>query len=308
MEAVIFLAGALAGLLPAFWERRKRQKTFRQLNQMLERVLDRQPVGVSDLKEGEISVLANQALRIQEKLEYEVGQATKEKEQVKSLVSNMSHQLKTPLSNVVMYQEMLEGPLDEQQRRIFLQKMKVQVGKMDWILRSLFRMVMLEQGAMQFEAAALPIKETLLLAVNTVYEKAEQKKIRIRMEPFTDFPLYHDRKWTAEVFGNVLENAVKYSPTESQIEICVCPMELVTQIRFTDHGIGIRREEFPQIFRRFYRSREVTEIEGSGIGLYLSRLILEQEKGYLTVESEYGTGSIFSVFLQNGGPESDLQI
>ncbi len=300
MEAVMFIAGAQAGLFWAYFERRKRHRVCRQLNQMLEHVLDREPVGISDLKEGEISVLASQALRIQEKLAYEIGLATKEKEQVKSLVSNMSHQLKTPLSNVVMYQEMLEGTLDKEQRQIFLQKMKIQIRKLDWMLQSLFRMVMLEQGAMAFEAGALPIKDTLLLAVNTVYEKAEQKKIRICMEPFTDFPLYHDRKWTAEVFSNVLENAVKYSPAESRIEICVCPMELFTQIRFTDYGIGIRREEFTQIFQRFYRSEEVAEIEGSGIGLYLSRLILEQEKGYLTVESEYGTGSVFSVFLQNG--------
>lgn len=300
MEAVMFIAGALAGLFLAYFERRKRHRVCRQLNQMLEHVLDREPVGISDLKEGEISVLASQALRIQEKIAYEIGLATKEKEQVKSLVSNMSHQLKTPLSNVVMYQEMLEGTLDGEQRQIFLQKMKIQIRKLDWMLQSLFRMVMLEQGAMAFEAGALPIKDTLLLAVNTVYEKAEQKKIRICMEPFTDFPLYHDRKWTAEVFSNVLENAVKYSPTESRIEICVSHMELFTQIRFTDYGIGIRREEFTQIFQRFYRSREVAEIEGSGIGLYLSRLILEQEKGYLTVESEYGTGSVFSVFLQNG--------
>lgn len=300
MEAVMFIAGALAGLFWAYFERRKRHRVCRQLNQMLEHVLDREPVGISDLKEGEISVLASQALRIQEKLAYEIGLATKEKEQVKSLVSNMSHQLKTPLSNVVMYQEMLEGTLDKEQRQIFLQKMKIQIRKLDWMLQSLFRMVMLEQGAMAFEAGALPIKDTLLLAVNTVYEKAEQKKIRICMEPFTDFPLYHDRKWTAEVFSNVLENAVKYSPAESRIEICVSHMELFTQIRFTDYGIGIRREEFTQIFQRFYRSEEVAEIEGSGIGLYLSRLILEQEKGYLTVESEYGTGSVFSVFLQNG--------
>lgn len=300
MYAVIFTIGALAGLVPAFWERRARRRLYRQLDQMLAQVLDREPVSYSDLKEGELSMLANQAMRIQEKLEYEIGQATKEKEQVKSLVSNMSHQLKTPLSNVVMYRDMLEGQPDQEQQRVFLEKMKVQIDKMDWILRSLFRMVMLEQGAMQFEAKALPIKDTLLLAVNTVYEKAEHRKIRICMEPFADFELFHNRKWTAEVFSNVLENAIKYSPAGSRIEISVCPMELVTQICFTDYGIGIRKEELTQIFQRFYRSREIQDREGSGIGLYLSRLILEQEKGYLTVTSEYGKGSSFSVFLQNG--------
>lgn len=111
--------------------------------------------------------------------------------------------------------------------------------------------------------------------------------------------MYHNRKWTVEVFVNLLENAIKYTDKGGAISIRVKPYELYTEIQFSDNGRGIRKEELTDIFKRFYRSPEVENMEGSGIGLYLSNLILEKEKGYITATSEYGKGSSFSVFLQN---------
>lgn len=300
MYGILFLAGALAGLLPAVlvqWH--ARQKIYQRMDHMLDQIAEREPVGISGFKESGFSALENKALQVQEAFEYELCHAAAEKEQVKSLVSNMSHQLKTPLSSVMLYRDMLEAPLEPEQQKAFLSKMKIQIEKIDWMVSSLFKMVWLEQGAMQFEAADTFLRDTLLLAVNTVYEKAEKKNIRIVMEPFEDQVLLHNRKWTAEVFSNLLENAVKYSGPDSQIGICVRPLELVTEIRISDQGIGIHPEELVSIFGRFYRSKEAENQEGAGIGLYLSRLILEQEKGYLTVASEHGKGSVFSVYLQN---------
>ena len=126
-----------------------------------------------------------------------------------------------------------------------------------------------------------------------------EKEINFTLEPFEDRLLYHNRKWTAEVFVNLLENAVKYTDRGGTISICVKSYDLYTEIQIADNGRGIRQEEMTDIFKRFYRSPEVENMEGSGIGLYLSNLILEKEKGYMTVDSEYGKGSCFSVFLQN---------
>lgn len=262
-------------------------------------ILEQRKIEISDLEEGELSAFAGKAKRIQEKIELEVDSAKTEKDQIKSLISNLSHQLKTPLSNVMMYRELLEEELPKEQRGRFLRKMQVQLNKIEWILQSLFKMVRLEQGAIQFEIEPQGIRDTILGAVNTVYEKAEQKQILIVTDSFKDTLLYHNRKWTMEVLNNILENAVKYSKEQTQIKIEVYPLELFTEIRITDQGIGIKKAEQTEIFKRFYRSKEVEQKEGSGIGLYLCRLILEQEKGYLTVASEYGKGSSFSVFLQN---------
>ena len=298
------MTGILAGMLLitagiAAAERFRRRRMYRMVSRMLEQVLNREKIEISDIREGGLSALAGKMIRVQETLEYEVDQAQKEKEQVKSLISNMSHQLKTPLSNAVMYRELLETEPEAKRRADFLERMRLQLDKIDWILQSLFKMVKLEQDVIRFETEQASLKETLVSALSSVYEKAEKKEIRIVTEPFPDRLLEHNPKWTAEVFVNILENAVKYSESGSQIEIQVRPLELFTEIRFRDHGIGIRKEEQNRIFQRFYRSRDVENREGSGIGLYLSRMILDKEKGYMTVASEFGKGSCISVFLQN---------
>lgn len=295
----IFAIILIIALAAAVLEWHQKRKIYRQIDKMLEQVLNREMIETSAIQEGEISALASKMIRVQEKLEYELNSAQEEKEQVKSLISNMSHQLKTPLSSAIMYRDLLEMETERDQRQYFLDKMKLQLGKIDWILKSLFKMVRLEQGAIQFETGSISLKDTLLSAINSIYDQAEKKEIYIVTEPFTDCLLLHNKKWTAEVFVNILENAIKYSEKGSTIEIKVYSLELFTEIRFQDHGIGIRKDELTNIFQRFYRSKDVENKEGSGIGLYLSRLILDQEKGYMTVSSDYGKGSCFSVFLQN---------
>ena len=293
LAAVVLAAGCFYG-----W--RRNRKMYRTIDRMLDEILDGEPISQSDIREGEISVLASKAKRVKEKVDLGISTAEEEKEQVKSLISNMSHQLKTPLAGLMMYREMLEDEgLDEETRKRFLGKMKGKSEKIDWILKSLFKMVNLEQGAVVFEAEALPVRDTILDAVTAVLDRADQRNIRILTEPFEDRLLWHNRKWTAEVLVNLLENAVKYTEPGGCITISVNPMEMYTEIAVRDTGRGIRKEELNEIFKRFYRSRDVENIEGSGIGLYLSRLILEQEKGYMTAESELGEGSKFSVFLQN---------
>lgn len=283
----------------------EKRKTYRMIDSLLDKVLSQEMIvwrggAYSDVEEGEYSALTGKIMQIQEVLMNHTKSARKEKEQVKSLVSNMSHQLKTPLANLSLYGEILgREELTPAQRARFADKMHRQTEKLNWIVESLAKMVKLEQNIDGFEVTDTKIRQTILDAVDTVYEKLEQKKIRLTMEPFEDRLLYHNRKWTAEVFVNLLENAVKYTEQGGAVSIRVRSYELYTEIQVTDNGRGIRREELTDIFKRFYRSPEVENMEGSGIGLYLSNLILEKEKGYITATSEYGEGSCFSVFLQN---------
>ena len=182
---------------------------------------------------------------------------------------------------------------------MFTEKVQREFDKLSMIVDSLSKMVNLEQNIDSFEGKDTGIKQTILDAVDTIYEKLEKKEISFTLESFEDRLLYHNRKWTAEVFVNLLENAVKYTDRGGTISIRVKSYDLYTEIQIVDNGRGIRQEEMTDIFKRFYRSPEVENMEGSGIGLYLSNLILEKEKGYMTVNSEYGKGSCFSVFLQN---------
>lgn len=303
-----YILALLTGLA-VWYSVHEKRKTYRMLDCLLDRVLSQEEITQSDVEEGEFSALVSKIKQIQKVLGTHVQNAEKEKEQVKSLVSNMSHQLKTPLMNLTIYGEILgSGEADPGRRQEFAGKMQKQIDKLNWIVESLSKMVKLEQNIDGFEAAGLPVGQTILEAVDMIYEKLEQKDIELITEPFEDRLLYHNRKWTGEVFVNLLENAVKYTQKGGCIHIRVCPYDLYTEIQIADNGRGIKQEELTDIFKRFYRSPEVENMEGSGIGLYLSNLILEKEKGYMMVKSEYGKGSCFSVFLRNWKNEKAYKI
>ena len=298
IEITMILAVLL--ILAVWYAIYQKRKTYRMIDRLLDNVLNQEMIVSSDVEEGEYSALVSKIRQIQDTLENRAQSADNEKDQVKSLVSNMSHQLKTPLANLSLYTEILsQGEITSEQKAEFANKMQRQIEKLNWIVESLSKMVKLEQNIDGFEVKETPIRQTILDAVDAVYEKTEKKAIQLNLEPFEDKALYHNRKWTAEVFVNLLENAIKYTDKGGVVSIRVKPYELYTEIQFSDNGRGIHGEELTDIFKRFYRSSEVENMEGSGIGLYLSELILEKEKGYITAASQYGRGSTFSVFLQN---------
>lgn len=279
---------------------KKNQNRYDELSLMLNQILEGKEVTYSDTKDTRLSKISHQVKKVKDMIEIEVEQSKLEKEAIKSLISNMSHQLKTPLSNITIYCELLENMnISTSQKKEFLQKMKNETFKIDWLLQSLFKMTKLEDGVINFEVDELLIKDTILQSISTVFNKAEAKNIRINLEPFSDVKLVHNKKWTIEAIVNVLENAIKYSPSNSAITVSIIKMELYTKIIIKDEGIGIDSKELNDIFKRFYRSKNVENQNGTGIGLYLARLILEKENGNIIVESKLGNGSCFSIFLQN---------
>lgn len=300
MSVFVWMGLAIIAIVGWLWQRRHERQGLAQMDRMLDALLENHTVDVSDLNDHALSALAHKVRQIQGCRSSDVETAEHEKEAVKGLVSNLSHQLKTPLSNVMLYQELLtDETLSPMQRTAFLKKQRQQLEKIDWVMQSLLKMVQLEQDVIEFEAMPLPIEATITEAVNAVYAKALAKDIAIVLTPFEDCSLWHHKKWTAEVFTNILENAVKYTSCGGEIKIHVRPLEIYTEIQFVDNGMGIRADEQTEIFKRFYRSSDAEGQEGAGIGLYLARLILEKEKGMLTVQPNPCGGSIFSVFLQN---------
>ena len=296
------VAYILAGILGVLFlaEKIRSRKQYLLFETILKKLTDGEPLDGNGLKEGSTAVLLERAKHLENKIVMERGEAQEEKEMVKSLVSDMSHQLKTPLANIRLYQEILkQDGIEEQQQKLFWEKLEHQTEKLDWMLASLFKMVRLEQKAITFEAKPQKILGTIQRAVESVYEKAEKRDIAIYVDIKEDQVLWHNRRWTAEVFENLLENAVKYANPGTKIMILQETYETYTEIHVKDEGKGIPKEEWNRIFQRFYRGKGTEDIEGSGIGLYLSRLILEMEQGALTVESEVGNGSCFTVFLQN---------
>lgn len=275
-------------------------RTLNRVSRIIGHYLAKQKPEDSDVAETREAKLVSQLRQLISISDHEARSAREEKEAVTRLVSDLSHQLKTPLSNITMYTELLrEGNLSEEERQEFLLRTGEQAAKMEWLMKTLLKASRLETGMIEFEAAAHSIKETIAAAVGAVYGQAEGRDIRIRMEEFPDCRLLHNPKWTAEAISNLLENAIKYSPRGSEIRISLEQLEIYTRVNIIDRGIGIAPEEYNLIFKRFYRSKQVEQLEGSGLGLYLAQLILEKEGGYITVSAELGKGSCFYLYLQN---------
>lgn len=281
------------------------QNEKKEIISKIQNILDGKQNEYQCYEETELSEISYLLKCLEEGVLSKQEKALKEKESLKYMISNLSHQLKTPLSNVKMYQEFLENEtLSKDQQKNFQKKLKSQIDKIEWILESIIKCTRLEEGIISFTANMYPICETIIQAMDSVALKAANKDIDIiSTEEITDIEVYHNSKWTREVFENILENAIKYSPCHSIIKINVEQLETYTKISFEDNGIGIRENEYLKIFQRFYRSKDVENAEGSGIGLYLCRLILENEKGNIVVKSEYGKGSVFSVYLLNKKPK-----
>lgn len=222
-----------------------------------------------------------------------------EKESLKELVSDISHQTKTPLANIKLYQEMLSDETSTTESKEYLTKMNKQVDKLDFLLQSVVKMSRLETGTIKIQKSEYLIAETLALAIGAVVPKADQKNIQIHVTYDETLRLEHDKKWTAEAIFNVIDNAVKYTNENGNIYISVSREEIFTKISITDTGKGIPLERQGTIFNRFYREPEVHNTEGVGIGLYLARKIISMQNGYMKVESETGKGSTFHIYLPN---------
>ena len=212
----------------------------------------------------------------------------RETAETKTLVTDISHQLKTPLASLKMCYEIADtSSFTKEEQQSFLMAGKNEVIKLENLTKSLIQLSRLETNMILLEPVKASLKKTLQSAVNSVYMKAFQKNITLSVNEFQDEEVMQDPRWTQEALVNILDNAVKYSSPQSAVEIRVEPMVSYFLIEIEDQGMGIPKEERNQVFKRFYRGKSsaVQEIDGSGVGLYLTRKILEEQGGSICVKS-----------------------
>lgn len=244
--------------------------------------------------------LLEQLSLLEESVAFRYRQAQEEKEETKTLVTDISHQLKTPVAALKTSFELCRmQDITEKERAEFMERCSVQIERLTELVGALVGISRMETGMIQIQLREQKVFDTLLLAVNRIYPDAAAKDIEIALEAEEgqkEVILPHDAKWLSEAFLNVLENAVKYSTPHSTVVIRMIRMNVFMRIEFEDEGIGIPKAEWNQIFRRFYRgaSGEVQSTPGSGVGLYLARSIVAEHHGTLTVkETKKGCGSRF---------------
>ena len=221
-----------------------------------------------------------------------------ERQELQALVSDISHQVKTPVSNLKMAADtLLEKPMAEAERTDFIRGIRTQTDKLDFLFQALVKTSRLETGVIQLDKKPGRLFDTVAQAMSGIVYAAEKKQIAVSVDCPEDLTLSHDNKWTSEALFNLLDNAVKYTPAGGNISVSVVAWEMYVEVKVTDTGKGISESNQAAIFRRFYREEEVHEQQGVGIGLYLAREIVTRQGGYIKVVSEPGQGSAFSIML-----------
>ena len=214
---------------------------------------------------------------------------------ISSLVADIAHQSKTPLSSILMYTELSEnGGI-----------IRTQTEKLAFLMDSLTKLAKCEGGliAENLSPKENSVKELLRQVIEANYASADTKNIAIRCDVPDDLTGNFDLRWTSEAVGNILDNAVKYSPVGSEISISACAYDMFVRIDIADHGTGIPEEELCNIWKRFYRGKNAENHSGVGIGLYLTANILNTEGGRVSAKSDEN-GSVFTVYLpKNGNPQ-----
>lgn len=220
-----------------------------------------------------------------------------EKDNIKTLISDISHQTKTPIANLLLHSELIweEEALPESIKSD-ISIIREQTEKLHFLIDSLIKLSRLENGILSLS----PLRNSVQIIFDDIFNqyncKANNKGLSLIIKP-TQATAIFDFKWTIEAIGNIVDNAIKYTENGT-IVINATEYELFTRIDITDTGIGIDESEQPKVFSRFYRSESVRANDGVGIGLYLARKIISSEGGYIKLISKKGCGSTFSVFLQ----------
>lgn len=270
------------------------------LSDMLQTIIDMKDEEVFSTMEDTIfSKLQYQTIKLANILNAKNKQMENERNEIKSLVSDIAHQLKTPLTNLKMYGEFFKDEsLSSEERKEFSDIMNLSLDRLTFLVESMIKMSRLESGVINLRSEINDLNDTVIHAISQVQKKAIEKNIDIELFQKDKIKILHDKNWISEAIFNILENGVKYTPSNGKIKVSIQSYEMFVRIDVEDNGIGIKEEEIPKIFTRFYRGNNVGNTEGIGIGLYLTRSIISKHGGYIQVMSSE-SGSRFSVFLPN---------
>ena len=286
-------------LLLDFLHNRYNDDLLEQITLLIEALVEQQERQIFSEAEDTLTArLQHQLLKLRNILTAQNQMLAQEKEQIKTLISDISHQIKTPIAAANTFAELLsDGELSAEERTEYITTLQMSLGKLTFLTNSLIKMSRLESDIISLKPEKNSLNEIVLQAVKTVYAKAKEKGILITFECDQTFEAVLDFNWTAEAISNVIDNAVKYTPQGGFVRLQITEYPSFLRLDISDSGVGIPEEEQAKIFGRFYRGKQSVGIDGVGIGLYLTREIINKQNGYMKVSSDEN-GSTFSMFLK----------
>lgn len=229
------------------------------------------------------------------------SQIQHEKDFLVNTLSDISHQIKTPISSLIIYNDiLLNRKIDDNKRIEFLENSKNQLNRIEWLVKSLLQLAKLDAGAIKFKMISLDINKTVMESLKFLDIKAESKNVKLKFYPGRDkIMLKHDHNWISEAIVNIIKNAIEHTKSGGKINVFTEVSQVCTRIIVKDNGEGILKEELKHVFERFYKGKMNKSTESIGIGLALSKSIIDGNGGMIDVKSKIGKGTVFTVTFLN---------
>ncbi|MFV0393664.1 MAG: sensor histidine kinase [Coprobacillaceae bacterium] len=279
-------------------EQRKYQKELSEISRIIENMINQEDITkLSTTSEYLASKIQHQIEKLHATLLLEQNTVKKDRDEIRTLISDIAHQLRTPLSNMRLYLDLLDAQADvNEEQRLYLDNIELAVDNFTFLTESFIKMSRLDGKVMQLKQIEQSLNKTLQMSITTVLPKAKEKNIGIQYDNTKNIMLSHDTNWMQEALYNILENAVKYTDTNGKVIVTLQENNMFVEIVIEDNGIGIQSGEENEIFKRFYRGKNVMSQPGFGIGLYLSRSIVLLHNGFIKVK-KIKIGTKFTIYL-----------
>ncbi len=299
-------AGMAAGITPLitgavllavfYYYTEKRYSRIEELNDYLVKVLaGAETPDILEQEEGELSILANNIYKAASTLKVQNEILRDDKKQLASAMADISHQLKTPLTSMMVMNDLLSTEDDPSKRMEFLQTQSAQLSRMNWLIQTLLKLSKLDAGTIELKREELKAKELMAEVIKPFEIQFELRGISYKQD-VTDMSFTCDKNWTVEALQNIVKNCIEHMDEGGELSITTLDTALFRQITITDTGCGIATEDIPHIFERLYKGKNAGK-DSVGIGLALTKAIIADQHGEITVKSTEGVGSTFVIKL-----------
>ncbi len=276
---------------------KNKSKKIKEITKMISKINNRQfDIDINDFNEGELSILKNEISKTTIMLRQVADNSVKDKLNLKDSLGDISHQLKTPLTSItIMIDNILDSPdMNEKTRKKFLINIKREILNINFLVMSLLKLSKFDANVVKFNKESVYLKDIIIESIKNVSMIKELKNITIKVSGDDNIKLLCDFKWQVESITNILKNSIEYTSEYGTVEVNYSENKLYTRILIKDNGKGIDSGDLPHIFDRFYKGENGSD-DSFGIGLSLSKTIIEKEGGSITVKSTPNIGTIFTI-------------
>jgi len=291
--AAVFITGVLLTVLFIVYTK-NRYKKIEKLNDYLERVLAENDTDeILDQEEGELSILKTNIYKTTSTLKYQKELLSDDKKNLAAALADISHQLKTPLTSMMVMNDLLVDEKDEDKRIEFLNTQSSQLDRMNWLIQTLLKLSKLDAGTIVLKREDIPATEIVEEAIKPFEIQFDLRNISLESD-VSPVNIRCDKNWTVEAIQNIIKNCIEHMEDGGQLFVSLADTNIFTQLTIKDTGCGIAADDIPHIFERFYKGKNAGK-DSVGIGLALSKSILEEEQAEINVESTEGVGTRFII-------------